>query len=53
MYLFLNPGAEDAQMVRQKIVEAEITVKADIHFSSGINKEIKNKRNEFNEAREF
>ncbi len=53
LYLFLNPGAEDSQMVRQKIIEAEITVKADVHFNSSINKELKKKKNEFNEATQF
>lgn len=52
-YLFLNPGAEDAEMVRQKIVESEIAVKADVHFKSQINKEIKQKKNEFNEVSQF
>ncbi|MCC6758625.1 MAG: tetratricopeptide repeat protein [Candidatus Omnitrophica bacterium] len=53
LYLFLNPGAEDSQMVRQKMIEAEITVKADVHFNSSINKELKKKKNEFNEVTQF
>lgn len=53
LYLFLNPGAEDSQMVRQKMIEAEIAVKADVHFKSNLNKELKRKKNEFNEVTEF
>jgi tetratricopeptide (TPR) repeat protein len=52
-YLFLNPGAEDAQMVRQKIIESEIAIKADVHFKSKINTEVKQKKNEFNEVSQF
>jgi len=53
MYLFLNPGAEDGQMVRQKIIDSEIEVKADVHFNSQINKEVKQKKNAFNDATQF
>lgn len=47
-YLFLNPNAEDAEMVRQKIVEAEISVKGDVHFKSKINEELRKKKNDTN-----
>lgn len=47
-YLFLNPHAEDAEMVRQKVVEAEIAVKGDVHFKSKINEELRKKKNDTN-----
>ncbi|MCB9772011.1 MAG: tetratricopeptide repeat protein [Candidatus Omnitrophica bacterium] len=50
-YLFLNPNAEDAQRVRQKIIEAEISVRADIGFRSKITEETRKKKNEVNEFR--
>ncbi len=48
-YLFFNPRAEDAEMVRQKIIEAEISVKGDVHFKTQINEELRKKKNEVNE----
>lgn len=50
-YLFLNPNAEDAERVRQKIIEAEISVRADIGFRSKITEETRKKKNEFNDIR--
>ncbi len=47
-YLFLNPHAEDAEIVRQKVVEAEIAVKGDVHFKSKINEELRKKKNDTN-----
>lgn len=48
-YLYFNPRAEDAQMVEQKIIEAEISVKGDVHFKSQINEELRHKKNDANE----
>lgn len=45
-YLFYNPHAEDAEQVRQKIIEAEILVKSEMKFNSKINEEIRSKKNE-------
>lgn len=45
-YLYFNPHAEDAQMVEQKIIEAQIAVKGDVHFKSQINEELRNKKND-------
>lgn len=47
-YLFLNPGAEDSTMVRQKIIDAEILVRGEVDFESDINEEVRKKKSAFN-----
>ncbi len=52
-YLFLNPHAEDAEKVRQKIIESEILVKGKIRFDSQMDQELRNKQNEVNEISSY
>ncbi len=50
-YLFYNPRAEDATLVQQKIIEAEISVKGDIEYNTHIDDEVRKKKNELYKIR--